>query len=128
MIKKLLADLKKLKAPGGYLYAGFPNFIRLFGRDSCISAWQLLFMEPRIAKKTLLILAKYQGKVIDEKKDEEPGKILHEHYASPWVDKLKDFLKNKKKADKFFQFLYWKFPYYGSIDATALFLILLSFY
>ncbi len=128
MLKNLTIDISKLKAPEGYLYAGLPRFLRLFGRDSCISALQLIEIEPDIAKNTLLILAKYQGKKIDKRKGEEPGKIIHEHYVGGWVSRLKDFLKNRKKKEKFFKFLTWKFPYYGSIDATAWFLILLGAY
>lgn len=130
MIKKLLADIKKLKAREGYLYAGFPNFVRLFGRDSCISAWQLLRVEPRIAQKTLLILAKYQGREYNQKRDEEPGKILHEHYVGGLAGGLIDFFKRQghRKIDKILQFIYWDFPYYGAIDSTAWFLILLAEY
>lgn len=128
MLQRLTSDISKLKAPEGYLYAGLPRFLRLFGRDSCISALQLLEMEPEIARHTLLILAKYQGKKIDKKRGEEPGKIIHEHYAGGWVSRLEDFLKNRSKKETFFKFLSWKFPYYGSIDATAWFLILLSAY
>ena len=58
MKEKVLQDIEKLKAPQGYLYAGVPNFRRLFGRDSCISGLEVLELFPEIAKRTLEILAK----------------------------------------------------------------------
>lgn len=109
---KLLLEIKKLKDRRGFLNAGFPKFNRLFGRDSLISAWQLLENFPGIAQATLEILSQYQGRVINKEREEEPGKILHEHDF-----KLKFHLKYK-----------FPFPYYGSVDSTFLFLILFSFY
>lgn len=126
--QRLLEDIEKLRAPQDYLYAGVPNFRRLFGRDSCIVGLQLLDIMPEIAKATLEILAKYQGKRVNPKKEEEPGKILHEHYVGGLNDKLKDFLQCQEKPRKIRQFIHWSFPYYGSIDSTAWFLILLSEY
>jgi glycogen debranching enzyme len=110
--KKILSDINKLKDRKGFLKAGLPRFDRLFGRDSLISAWQLLDKKPGIAKATLEILSQYQGKVINEEKEEEPGKILHET----------DFKLKSHPVHKF------PFPYYGSVDSTLLFLILFSFY
>jgi glycogen debranching enzyme len=110
--EKVLFELNKLKDRKGFLKAGLPRFNRLFGRDSLISAWQLLEKKPGIAKATLEILSQYQGKVINDEREEEPGKILHET----------DF---KLKSHPTYHF---PFPYYGSIDATLLFLILFSFY
>jgi len=104
MKEKLKNDLTRLlDKEYGYLNAGFPRFMRLFGRDSLISSWQLLEINQEIAKATLEILAKLQGKKIDEISEEEPGKILHETHP-----KLS--------------------PYYGSIDSTPLFIIICSFY
>ena len=128
LLKRLLKDLKRLKASQGYLYAGIPNYARLFGRDSCIAALQLLDLFPDIAKSTLEILAKYQGKKINFKAEEEPGKILHEHYINGWLEKSKDFLQSNKKSGKIPRFFNWDFPYYGSIDSTAWWLILFSKY
>lgn len=110
--QKVWQELKKLKDRRGFLMAGFPRFLRLFGRDSLISAWQLLNKNSGIAKATLEILCQYQGKVINEEREEEPGKILHET----------DF-KLKSHPERHFPF-----PYYGSVDSTPLFLILFSFY
>jgi glycogen debranching enzyme len=110
--QKILLELGKLKERRGFLKAGLPRFDRLFGRDSLISAWQLLDEKPGIAKATLEILSQYQGKVINDEREEEPGKILHEF----------DF---KQKSHPQYRF---PFPYYGSVDSTPLFLILFSFY
>ena len=109
---KLWYEIQKLKDRKGFLKAGIPKFNRLFGRDSIISAWQLLEKNPGITKATLEILSQYQGKVINKEREEEPGKILHEM----------DFrLKSHPEV-------HFPFPYYGSIDSTPLFLILFAFY
>jgi len=110
--RKILAEIKLLKDRKGFLKAGLPSFNRLFGRDSLISAWQLLDYNPGICQATLEILSQYQGKVLNNEKEEEPGKILHET----------DLGKNQHPKG------YFPFPYYGSIDSTPLFLILFSFY
>ena len=107
--QRLLRDIEKLKAPGGYLKAGYPRYNTLFGRDSLISAWQMLKVDPSIARATLQILAKYQGDVADPRSEEEPGKILHEYrFDSEEQAKLPE----------------WDFPYYGSVDSTPLFIML----
>ena len=111
--RELLLEIDKLKMPEGYLMAGSPNYSTLFGRDSLISAWQMLEIDPLIAKNTLKILAKYQGKIIDNESEEEPGKILHEYRFS-------------KKAQ--LALPHWKFPYFGSVDSTPLFVIVAEKY
>lgn len=111
--KQLLKEINLLRDKKyGFIKAGLPRFDRLFGRDCLITGWQLLDLEPEIAKNTLEILAKFQGEKIDFQKDEEPGKILHEHQMG------------KKRHPQG----YFPFPYYGSIDSTPLFLILFSWY
>ena len=90
------------------MFAGAPRYHTLFGRDSLISAWQMLSIDPSIASATLRTLASYQGHRIDAKSEEEPGKILHEHRF--------DAASQAELPD-------WKFPYYGSVDSTLLFLI-----
>jgi glycogen debranching enzyme len=111
-IEKLKKEIESLRHPREFLLAGFPQFNKLFGRDSIISSWQLLDYDISIAKNTLEILSELQGKEIDNLKEEEPGKILHE------TD-----LVNKKHL-----YHNWPFPYYGSIDSTPLYLILFYFY
>jgi len=90
--------------------AGTPWFTTLFGRDSLISAMQTLAFDPIPAEQTLRLLAKYQGRQHDDWRDEEPGKILHE-------------IRTGELAHLG---LVPHTPYYGSIDATLLFLILIA--
>ncbi|HEX9566226.1 MAG TPA: amylo-alpha-1,6-glucosidase, partial [Thermoplasmata archaeon] len=111
--ERLRKDIADLRAPEGFLYAGHPNFHTLFGRDSIISAWQMLEIEPAIAKATLTILANHQGETLNSRKEEEPGKILHEH---------------RFDAESRRQLPHWDFPYYGSVDSTPLFVYLAGLY
>ena len=111
--RNLLQEIEKLKSPAGYLNAGHPRYNTLFGRDSLISAWQMLEIDPSIAKATLKILAEYQGKNVDLKSEEEPGKILHEHRFAP---------EEQRELPN------WKFPYFGSVDSTPLFVFLTAQY
>ena len=111
--KQLLKEINLLKNKKyGFLNAGLPGYNRLFGRDTLIVSLQLLDFDPEIAKNTLKILIKFQGKKIAPEKEEEPGKILHEHQIG-----------KKRHPHSCFPF-----PYYGSVDSTPLFLILFSFY
>ena len=110
--KQLLREIQTLKDRKGFLRAGLPKYNRLFGRDSLIAAWQLLDWNPDICKATLEILSKLQGKVFNDEREEEPGKIIHE------TD-----LEESWHPDHYFPF-----PYYGSVDSTPLYLILFAFY
>lgn len=110
--KKALKELGQLKDKKGFLKAGLPRFNRLFGRDSLISAWQLLDKKPGICQATLEVLSQLQGKVFNKEREEEPGKIIHETNLGKH-----SHLKN-----------HFPFPYFGSVDSTPLFLILFSFY
>lgn len=111
--QRLLEDIEKLRSPAGYLNAGYPRYNTLFGRDSLVSAWQMLKIDSSIARGTLRTLAKYQGKIVNQRAEEEPGKILHEFRFDP---KSRAELPN------------WDFPYYGSVDSTPLFIILAGEY
>lgn len=113
-------DIERLKSPAGYLYAGIPHFKGLYGRDSLIAAWQLLERDSGIARDTLKFLANYQGKKVERRSEEEPGKILHVFDYAPsgflhWLSKL-------------LQGWTHGFPYYGSVDSTALFIIVAGEY
>ena len=110
--RKSLAEIRQLKDKKGFIRAGLPRFNRLFGRDSLIAAWQLLDKNPGICQATLEILSQYQGKVFNDEREEEPGKIIHETNLE----------KSHHPENSY------PFPYYGSIDSTPLFLILFSFY
>jgi len=90
--------------------AGLPWFMALFGRDSLITSFEALPFLPDLATQTLRILARNQGRRIDDSRDEQPGKILHElrHGELTVTGELPYS------------------PYYGTADATPLFLILLD--
>jgi len=94
------------------LSAGIPWFSTLFGRDSLIAASQTLMLDPTIARQTLTVLAEYQGKVNDDWREEEPGKILHEL-------RLGEMARCGEIPHT---------PYFGSVDATALWLMLYADY
>jgi glycogen debranching enzyme len=95
-----------------FLAAGVPWFVALFGRDSIISALQCLAFEPAIARDTLRLLAGHRGRRVDVAREEEPGKILHEL--------RRDELSNLGRLPFG--------PYFGTVDATPLFLVLLGRY
>lgn len=97
---------------GKVLSAGVPWFSTLFGRDAIISASQLLMLDPTIARETLKLLAHYQGKVDDDWREEEPGKILHEI-------RMGELARCNETPHT---------PYYGTVDATPLWLMLYSEY
>lgn len=95
-----------------FFAAGVPWFVALFGRDSLITALQTLAFVPTVARDTLRLLAKYQGRRHDEARAEEPGKILHELRTGE--------MANLGEVPQT--------PYYGTVDSTPLFLILLGEY
>jgi len=112
VLKQAVRDLRALVlfTPQGYVpAAGIPWFTAAFGRDSLITAYMCLPWYPQLAEGTLRYLALYQGKLFDPFRAEEPGKILHE---IRWGE-----LSHLKKVPHT--------PYYGTIDATPLFIILL---
>jgi glycogen debranching enzyme len=90
--------------------AGAPWFMALFGRDSLLTAWMLLPWDPGLALGTLRTLAAWQGSDFDAASEEEPGKILHEVRFGPAAS----FALGGRSA------------YYGSADATPLFVMLLG--
>jgi glycogen debranching enzyme len=93
-----------------YLAAGVPWFTTLFGRDSLISAFQTLAVRPQIAIEALETLAAFQATEEDPERDMEPGKILHELRTG-------EMARNGETPHR---------PYYGTVDATPLWLILLG--
>jgi glycogen debranching enzyme len=90
--------------------AGLPWFMTVFGRDSLIASLQAVPFVPELAETTLRVLAARQGTQIDDFRDEEPGKILHEIRFGELVH----FGERPHS------------PYYGTADATPLFLVLLE--
>jgi glycogen debranching enzyme len=113
MIKTCVGDFHALQIPDGrehVIGAGIPWFATMFGRDSIIAAYQSLLLNPQLAGETLRVLARYQGREKNEWRDEEPGKILHE-YREGEMTHAREVPFG---------------PYYGSVDATPLWLVLLS--
>ena len=87
--------------------AGMPWFMTVFGRDTLITCLQTLLFGPELAQNALEALAELQAREDDPSRDAEPGKIVHE-------------LRRGKATEKWFD------RYYGTVDATPLFLVLLS--
>jgi len=119
VVTKSVNDLAALRISGevsGQRYtfpaAGLPWFMTFFGRDTLITSYQSLWVGPELAKGALRTLASLQGTKVDDFRDEEPGRILHEvRYGELTVLGLKPHS-----------------PYYGAVDSTQLWLILLSEY
>ncbi len=80
-LEKSRADLALLTTrmeTGPYPYAGIPWFSTAFGRDAIITAWQILWFDPSLAKGVLTYLAAHQAQEISTFRDSAPGKIMHE--------------------------------------------------
>lgn len=90
--------------------AGVPWFMALFGRDSLLTSWMLLPLDTSLAIGTLQTLADHQGDKLDSTSEEEPGRILHEIRFGPTTD----FTLGGRSV------------YYGTADATPLFVMLLG--
>ncbi len=92
--------------------AGLPWFMTMFGRDSIFTSLQALPFTPELAATTLRALGAWQGTRVDDFRDEDPGRILHEmRYGE-----LTAFEERPHS------------PYYGSADATPLYVVLLDEY
>jgi glycogen debranching enzyme len=92
--------------------AGLPWFMTMFGRDSIFTSLQALPFTPELAATTLRALGDWQGSRIDDFRDEDPGRILHEmRYGE-----MSAFEERPHS------------PYYGSADATQLYVVLLDEY
>lgn len=113
LISRSFRDLRMLRNTlegREYFDAGIPWFVTLFGRDSLITAIQTLAYDPTIAENMLRLLASLQGTEVDEWRDEQPGKIIHELRVGELAN-----LGEVPHAH-----------YYGTVDATPLFLVLMG--
>jgi glycogen debranching enzyme len=115
VMRRSLLDLLVLRSSLhnlAFVSAGLPWYGALFGRDSIIAALETLAYDSEIAAQTSRLLARYQGTKTDEWRDEQPGKILHELRRGE--------LANLNEIPQT--------PYYGAVDSTPLFLILIGEY
>lgn len=115
MLDQAYMDLYLLRQPvagGTALTAGLPWYAVPFGRDQAITGFQTTLFMPAMSKEILQILAAYQGTKTDARTEEAPGKIMHE---------LRTGELARKNIVPFH-------PYYGTIDATPLWVILLHKY
>ena len=112
VLRRSLLDLRLLTSEldgRRYYAAGTPWYATLFGRDSIITALEVLPLDPALVEETLRVLAERLGTRVDDEHDEEPGKVLHE-------------LRTGELAARGLTPLA---RYYGTVDATPLFLCLL---
>ena len=113
LILRSALDLRALidfEETGPYVTAGIPWYAVPFGRDGIIAAYQTLAWNPDIARGTLRLLARYQGTKVDRITEEEPGKVFHELRRGE-LARLGEVPHR---------------PYYGTVDATPLFVMLFA--
>ncbi|HJQ98658.1 MAG TPA: glycogen debranching N-terminal domain-containing protein [Candidatus Polarisedimenticolaceae bacterium] len=114
-LRRSRSDLSMLTAwtsHGPYPYAGVPWFCTPFGRDGLITAYEVLWVAPEMARGVLRFLAAHQAREDDPERDAEPGKILHEMRSGEMAN-LGEVPFGR---------------YYGSVDSTPWFVLLAAAY
>ncbi len=114
-MRRSISDLTMLtteQPTGPYPYAGIPWFSTAFGRDAILTALNVLWLDPSIAAGVLRYLAANQATKVDPASDAEPGKILHEVRRGEMAELGEVPFRR----------------YYGSVDATPLFVLLAGAY
>jgi glycogen debranching enzyme len=114
-LRRAVDDLRGLllfTADGPVPAAGIPWFVAAFGRDALLSAHMLLPLKPDVAAGTLRYLARHQGRRHDAYRAEAPGKIMHEL-------RFGELARTGRVPHS---------PYYGTVDATPLFVMLVDAY
>jgi glycogen debranching enzyme len=115
LLDRSLRDLRALYTrtdDGAVLAAGIPWYVTEFGRDALIASHQMLSVNVTPARQALKLLAARQGTKVDDWRDEQPGKILHEVRRGELA-----------RAD-----IVPHTPYFGSVDSTPWFLIVYAQY
>lgn len=116
LVRVAVTDLRALRTnypgAGTVLEAGIPWYAAPFGRDALIASFQTLLANPSLAEETLRFMARNQGREINPWKDEHPGKIMHEM-------RFGEMARTGEIPHT---------PYYGSVDSTIWFIILLAEY
>ncbi|RJE88300.1 amylo-alpha-1,6-glucosidase [Paenibacillus sp. 1011MAR3C5] len=115
VFSRSVQDLKMLLSDYGYgemPTAGLPWFAAPFGRDSLITSLYMLMLQPKVSQATLRTLAAWQGTQYNATRDEQPGKIMHEMRFGELVATGQSPFG----------------PYFGTVDATPLFLVVLAEY
>ena len=115
ILSAAMRDIRILETPFGgrtVVTAGIPWYVALFGRDSLLAALMLLSLDPNYARDTLVVLAAHQSESHDSFRDAEPGKILHEFRLGELAGA--GFIPQS--------------PYFGTADATPLFVMVAAAY
>ena len=107
-LRALMTPIELESGPAQIVAAGIPWYVAPFGRDSLLTSYECLVLNPEMARQTLHALAALQAKEDDPWRDAEPGKILHELRVGELA--RAGLLPHS--------------PYYGTVDATPLFLML----
>jgi glycogen debranching enzyme len=114
-IQRSIRDLYILRQPtpkGTGLSAGVPWYCALFGRDSAITAWQIMPFLPELSRECIEVLAAYQGTETNNFRAEFPGKIMHELRVGELA--RTGYIPHT--------------PYFGTVDATQLWLYVFAQY